>query len=1207
MFPMLVIGQTATENYIWSKTYKTPTTTRIATPTITQAEQSVTYFDGLGRPIQQVAHAQSSSGKDIVTPIAYDAFGRQTKDYLPYVPTTSASLDYKATALTDVGTFYNTGAYESTLNPFSEKLIEASPLNRVLQQAAPGNDWSLANNHTIKLDYQTNATTDAVKLFSVTSTWNATKGLYDIPTSLTASSYVDFQLYKTITKDENWKTVDGKNNTSEEFKDKEGKVVLKRTYNNGTAHDTYYVYDQYGNLTFVLPPLVDTSITITQNILEQLCYQYKYDYRNRLVEKKLPGKTWEFIVYDKLDRVRATGPTYSPFINHTAAQQGWLFTKYDVFNRPVMTGFLLTDVTTTSRKTLQDAFTVATTNFNESKATVNVTFNTVTHRYTNVSWPTLDYHILTVNYYDDYQFPLTSSTLPTIPAQIEGDNTLSGASGNTKTLLTGSFTRVCTTSENIYFNGQSFQTAGAGETTYTVYDRKARPVRVHKRNHLGGYTETDSKLNFAGQLQYTIQRQALFYNPPSIIIREDFTYSPQGRLLTHTHQVGDSSIETLAKYEYDELGQLITKKVGGNTTTELQKVDMKYNIRGWLKEINDISALSTDLFAFKINYNDPDANFNGAALYNGNISQTHWKMATDNFNKSYGYSYDNLNRLLHAKYYAANNPAHTNRYNETLQYDKNGNITSLNRVGSYNNYNNIIDDLNYSYDGNQLKTVTELPTGNASVGFIDGNAGTTTNPDYTYDAFGNMIADKNKGITNIRYNHLNLPMYINIKNNNGGNDHEIEYIYNAAGVKVEKYTWDNSVYTANEYIKTYYLSGYQYSKTTTAHYYGVYYGRRTGSSTSTYSPTFANIKFFPHAEGYVNAEFFQYTTSSRRYVYQHKDHLGNIRMSYSDANNDKLITSNEIVEENNYYPFGLNHNLTMPISNYKYKYNGKEYQDELGLNMYDYGARNYDPALGRWMNIDPKAENSRRWTPYNYAYNNPMYFVDPDGMQSDDWKRDINGNMVYDKNLNQFNQSYALGFGEQYVGSSHYEPTGTNTGFSNTGLSYNEDGTIDYVAILNEVVLSASKPKRSGNFYGIGAGGALGGGISLELGIVEDSKNNYGLYFSFIANVGLGADIGVKMGTATPNGTHSFELNDFGGNSSSYSGSLGPFGVEYGGSDGSTEAKVSIMNPNGFGKNPRGYMFGSGSHTLQAPSISVKPKLSGGIMYSHSRTYVWDF
>ncbi|WP_316634478.1 RHS repeat-associated core domain-containing protein [uncultured Flavobacterium sp.] len=133
-------------------------------------------------------------------------------------------------------------------------------------------------------------------------------------------------------------------------------------------------------------------------------------------------------------------------------------------------------------------------------------------------------------------------------------------------------------------------------------------------------------------------------------------------------------------------------------------------------------------------------------------------------------------------------------------------------------------------------------------------------------------------------------------------------------------------------------------------------------------------------------------------MFQYKDHLGNVCVSY--FKNTSGVP--EILDETHYYPFGLKHDgyAVLPESNNKYKYNGKELQDELGLGIYDFGARNYDPALGRWMNIDPLAEKMRRHSPYNYAFDNPVYFIDADGMaptgaNADPIIRDKDGNIVY--------------------------------------------------------------------------------------------------------------------------------------------------------------------------------------------------------------------
>jgi len=112
-------------------------------------------------------------------------------------------------------------------------------------------------------------------------------------------------------------------------------------------------------------------------------------------------------------------------------------------------------------------------------------------------------------------------------------------------------------------------------------------------------------------------------------------------------------------------------------------------------------------------------------------------------------------------------------------------------------------------------------------------------------------------------------------------------------------------------------------------------------------------------------------------------------ISYSFENTPSKETERAQKKRIDYYPFGLQHgkaNAQAGSSNLgqQYKFGGKEYQPELGLDWYDVSARNYDPALGRWMNIDPLAEVMRSHSPFNYGFNNPLRFIDPDGMMARD-------------------------------------------------------------------------------------------------------------------------------------------------------------------------------------------------------------------------------
>ena len=227
-----------------------------------------------------------------------------------------------------------------------------------------------------------------------------------------------------------------------------------------------------------------------------------------------------------------------------------------------------------------------------------------------------------------------------------------------------------------------------------------------------------------------------------------------------------------------------------------------------------------------------------------------------------------------------------------------------------------------------------------------------------------MTKDLNKNITSIKYNHLNLPTQIKF-NTDGAN--EITYLYNAVGVKLGKKVKSTTPQTGSLENQTDYLNGFQYLG--------------------------GKLQFFPTTEGYVSVT----NEVKFNYVYNYTDHLGNIRLNYSLNPDTQAV---KIMEENHYYPFGLKHSnynvdqvefkqdetggiyaVLKPVERgkYQYKYNGKEFQDELGLNVYAYGWRDYDPAIGRFLKIDRFAEKYSSVTPYNYAGNNPVYFVDIKG------------------------------------------------------------------------------------------------------------------------------------------------------------------------------------------------------------------------------------
>ncbi|MGE8556612.1 MAG: DUF6443 domain-containing protein [Chryseobacterium jejuense] len=924
------------ENYIQSKTYLD-----YNGATATKTSETVQYFDGLGRPKQVVNVKASPLGRDVATHIEYDQFGRQVKDYLPVPQGGTLNGALIPNPLSNAA---NTPYGSEKI--YSEKVLENSPLDRLQQQIQVGNDWSTK---PVKFNYDAYINEDYARKYETTTTW--VQGRTE-----TSIRFVEYfgasQLYKnTIIDEDDHKTI--------EFKNGKGQLLLSRkVVSNSEYADTYYVYNEYDQLAFVIPPLVSTTFNFNETIVNDLCYQYRYDGRNRLVEKKLPGKGWEFMVYDKSDRL-----ILSQDANLSAANK-WLITKYDQLGRIAYTGFL-TGGDRVGRQNEVNNLVIA-----ENRSTTGFTRNGITVYYTDNYFIGEIPTILSVNYYDSYP---AYGFNPPFPSAIQGEETLKEAVSpegkSTKGLPVMSLVK------NIEDDNWT--------KNYSYYDTKGRVIGTYSINHLGGYTKTESKLDFSGAAQTVITKHKRLETDTERTITETFDYDHQNRLLVHKHQVDTNPVEILTQNTYNELSQLESKKVGGIAIgSPLQQMDYKYNIRGWLTQINDPSTLNGKLFGYEIKYHNPKYNTVSPGRFNGNIAEIDWRNSLEDVLKRYNYEYDSLNRLKNGFYSEPNatNPSNGN-FDEYLTYDLNGNINTLKRkaIPVSGGTSTLVDNLEYKYTGNRLNQVIESAMN--ETGYEGGNNM------IDYDVNGNMTTMKDKNINSIGYNYLNLPnqFFISQKFLGWNNNTDITHLYRADGTKLRTRKYSANDGDIGNTAITDYLDGFQYRYYDNGLSGGLLLQDKTSFSYEEQAYTRAMGPILPSQPKWrldfvATSEGF-YSFTENRYIYQYKDHLGNTRVSFAKNSTGVL----EVIDTNNYYPFGLNHigGIKGQLGSYKnYKYNGKELQE---TGMYDYGARFYMPDIGRWGVVDPLAEKMTRHSPYNYAFNNPIRFIDPDGRDPIDY------------------------------------------------------------------------------------------------------------------------------------------------------------------------------------------------------------------------------
>ena len=690
--------------------------------------------------------------------------------------------------------------------------------------------------------------------------------------------------------------------------------------------------DNLSNLCFALPPEYHNCKNLTG-----LCNEYRYDKRLCRVYSRRPGCEPVCYWYDKYNCLA--------FLQDGPLREAGKcrFFLYDSRYRLAVQGVC--------KNTPADCMS-ACVNYTGNGGICNSGYSYVSY-YGGVELVSPEME--TVNYYDKYDFfngPLF---------HIYNNDWLRQMSVHSAQNVGGCLTGSVTNSTDSVLLYNAF-----------YYNRKGHPVDVRRSFPNGRMLFTRTAYTFTDKPRTVTYELRSSDRVDSVKVSNVYSGVNDALLYTDISYNGGES-HRVSSFGYDLLGRPSSKTLPGNAGT----VAYSYNVRGWLTGISG-KGYSEDIY-----YNSG----NGTPLYNGNISSVIWRDSTQTASRGYRFTYDSMNRLTDAVY--GEGPSlsdNTDRYSERgMTYTKNGALTRLLRYGRRNTDDfGLIDSLVMTLDGNRVLSVEDgagrlvyensfdfrhtppKPYEKPAV-----NRGST----YQYDGNGRLDYDPDKRVQ-LSYNLAGNPKRFECGS-------VLEYVYSSTGeklcqfhnplisVKKPPYLGTDtglvnttgtlqSILHENDYVRTYSFLLYDRDKKLSHLYCTDFNGPFIISR--------GILDKFLFDGGYCT-----FKDGQASFHYYLQDHLGNNRAVVSEAGTMEQITE--------YYPFGgIYGDVSTNPGLQLYKYNGKEFDHYLGLDLYDYGARLYDPALVVWTGVDPLADEYGGISPYVYCHNNPVNAIDPNGM-----------------------------------------------------------------------------------------------------------------------------------------------------------------------------------------------------------------------------------